>query len=299
MNFAKQSLFLYFILLIYTQSCRPGIGSDVGVKGSAKIAQGLVAFSSKLTELGDAVATAGTSIKDGMMNHGMTTLLEGKKMLIALGSVGAGAAKAIYVYGGTVVVAHPYVAGATGVAGLCFGGYRYYRSDLAERTALALKQSEIDFNKSAMQIAEENARIAREVMEREIRIKEEVAKTTLEIMQKTAKIRNVLIITAAATTASIGIGYAGYRFYRSIQEHNHQERAEQKLLQHESDLSLAKQTLLETIVQNAEHEIGVFRLPEGCGRAASSLLALPGGQQVFEEITRAAQNQRAPAALLS
>lgn len=309
MNFAKQNLFLCYILLSFTQVCLPGLGSDMGANGAKSVENGINNLSDKLVTVGTSVDSAGTSVKDSMENLGLNTWLDMKKTGIAI----IACAKATYTYGCAVVIAHPVVAGTVAVAGLSYGGYRLYRSDVAQRAALALKESAqkiAEENARAAReitareafIAAENARVAREVMARELlirekdaeaalKIMEEKARVALEILQRSAKIKNIVIITATVTVASIGLGYAGYRLYISIKEHRQQEKQKR-------DLSGAKQTLLDEIVRNAQHEDGLFGLPEGCGQAAGALLALPGGTQAVEEIVRVFQRPVAQAVTL-
>jgi hypothetical protein len=315
MNFTKQNLFFCFTVVFFAPLCM-AMGDDFAlnasknfVKSSVNLKEGMVkvgvavnsagtSVKDGMVTVGNSVGSAGTSVKDGMENLGLNTWLDMKKTGIAI----IACAKATYTYGCAVVIAHPVVAGTVAVVGLSYGGYRLYRSDVAQRAALALKES-------AQKIAEENARVAREVMARELlirekdaeaarKIMEENARVALEILQRSAKIKNIVIITATVTVAGIGLGYAGYRLYRSIKEHRQQEKQVQKLLQQERDLSGAKQTLLDAMVVNAHNEVGLFGLPEGCGQAAGSLLVFPGGPQAVEEIVRVLQRQGAQAVTL-
>lgn len=124
----------------------------------------------------------------------------------------------------------------------------------------------------------EEARLARELFEREMRIKEEQARAaaeqariTLEIMQRNAKIRNNIIIGVTATVTSVGIGYAIYRLYKSIVTSWQQKKQEQELF-------AAKSELLNALATANHEEIGQFELPTTCTPRVCKLLALPGGK---------------------
>jgi hypothetical protein len=93
------------------------------------------------TQASKNLVAASLNLKKGMENMGMNTWINIKRTGKAAITCVAGAAKATYTYGGVIIAAHPYVAGTAVAGGLCYGGYRLYRNDVAERTALSLKQS--------------------------------------------------------------------------------------------------------------------------------------------------------------
>jgi hypothetical protein len=130
----------------------------------------------------------------------------------------------------------------------------------------------------------EEAKLARELFEREMRIKEEQARIALEIMQKNAKLRSRIIIGTIATIASTGIGYAIYRLYKSIVTSRQQKQQEQELF-------VAKHKLLDTLATTNHEAIGGFGLPASCNPYACNLLALPGGKQALTDIVSAYNNQ--------
>jgi hypothetical protein len=270
MNPFKQNLFLGLIFLISAQLCYAGALSTIGSEAS----KNLVLVSKNLVAVSD-------NLKKGMEQVGVNacrnTWWDIKKTCEAVAASIGIAAKVTYTYGGAVIAAHPYVAGTVAVGGLCYGGYRFYESDVAKKAALALRQSKMALKERAQKLAEENAKVTHEIMMKEMHIKEENARVALEIMQHSAKVKNIVILTATATTAGIVLGCAGYRLYKSIQE----GRRKGKL---ERDLLAAKQVLLDTIVINAQREIGLFGVPAGCQQAASTLLALPGGEQTLDKI---------------
>jgi hypothetical protein len=264
------------LILCFTQICS-GIGSDLG-------------FESAVT-LSAAVKVAAATIKEGATNFGMNTV-----------SYIGTAAKGIWGYCARFLAAHPgvtktVVAGAgaaavtTGavivVVPIAAGGYFGYRwlmhyrgTQLAMRIAGAGAKIALDESECKKRIAVEAAAFAREVMRRKIQIKEEAAAVARTIALRDAKVRNGAIIAGVATVAAVGLGYAGYRLYRSIEYHRHQEIQEH-------DLLLAKQSLLSEIDSHARAEVGLYGLPQGCSRAAGALLVLPRGREALDEIVGA------------
>jgi F0F1-type ATP synthase membrane subunit c/vacuolar-type H+-ATPase subunit K len=98
---------------------------------------------------------------------------------------------------------------------------------------------------------------------------------------RNAKIRDGAIIAVTATTTSIGLGYAIYRLYRSIQERRQQKKQEQQIFS-------ARQELLTTLASHArEEEVGYWGVPTACEPCLHRLLALQGSGQALEEIASA------------
>lgn len=296
MNSVKHMYYFYLLFILSVQSCYSGVGSDFGKVATEKAAPAITALADSIKDVANSGPNFGT-------NFGLNTLRECKKYCIAVGAfavvkakataaLATGAAKATYV----LAVAHPYVSVPIAAGTVIYGGYCFYRSDMAERAALALKESErIIAEEAAQQSRELTAKAfeqARELLEREQRLKEESARVIrecfekkaqveLELMLRNAKIKNVLVISTAVTVAGAGLCYIGYKYYQSRK----QKRQEQQLF-------AAKQTLLSTLVRNEHNEIGLFRLPSGCADAASALLVLPGGRVALDEIVGTIQNPR-------
>ena len=252
------------------QSCCSGFGSDFCKEAIQDVVPALI-------ELAGAIKAVGASGPNFGINFGLNTLRECKQACTAVGTFAVGTAKAAC----TLAVAHPYVSVPIAAGTVLYGGYRFYRSDMAKKAALALKESE-------RIIAEKAAEQARELLEREQHLKEESARIAqrkaqaeLAIMLRNAKIKNVLVLSTAAIAAGAGLFYMGYKYYQSRK----QKRQEQQLF-------AAKQTLLSTLIRNEHNEIGLFSLPSGCADAASALLALPGGKVVLDEIVGTIKNPR-------
>ena len=224
---AQQIKFVACLLaLCFAWPCLPGMGSDVGSKAAGKIATSLIESSKNILQ-------ASVNIKDGVANIGTGTF----KYLGA-------AAKGLWRYGAKVLAAHPNIAktaivgvGAAAItigtaiiaAPVALSGYvshrwlTYHRRSMLElRMAEQAARVALEDHENKMRIAKEAAAATCEIMRREIKIKEEAAAAACAIMKRKAKIQDGLIIAGAATVAVTGLSYAGYRLYRSIQDHRHQ-----------------------------------------------------------------------------
>lgn len=243
MSIFKKNILIGLVFISIVHTCQAGwfskisenVASKVGLKTCKYVKTSLIQFGKFATKHGTKIAADHPKIV-GTITYGTTAAVTQSGIIIAAGPV-------------------------IGAGYICYRLYQRLRFKSAE---IALKEQEV-----------ENARKMQEILEREIRIKEETARIAREIMQQNAKIRNILLISSVATAATIGIGYAGYRFLKNRWQ--------------EQDLSTAKKTLLEAVISNEHNEIGQFRLPQGCARAAGTLLALPGGRHALDEVASSLQ----------
>jgi hypothetical protein len=107
-----------------------------------------------------------------------------------------------------------------------------------------------------------------------------IQKEQLRIALRNATIRNNILIGTTATASGIGIGYAIYRLYKSIQEHIHQKKQERELF-------AAKSNLLNALATANHDDKGQFELPTSCTTHVCKLLELPGGNQALSTIVSA------------
>lgn len=271
----NRKLAAFLLILCFTRICL-GIGSDLFSEGAGKLADSLLKGT-------DNILQSSVNLKDGITNVGLGTI---KYLGLA--------AQKLCAHGVKLLGSHPEIARAaitgTGLAAvttgaviiaapLALGGYVGYRwvmnyrerklaMQIAEKAAYIAREESIN----RMRIAAEAARIANAKSISMMRAAEEAAAIAL----RRSRIVNGIIITGAA----LGIGYAGYCLYRSIQYHRCQDAYVKQLL-------LAKQVLLHDLEEHKHEEVGQYGLPHSCSQSANALLTMQDGRKALDEIVGA------------